>query len=114
MPLQRYWLTTGAAVVAALGVGFGAARWIDHSPPAAKPAENDHAEDEGDGAVVALTLEQAAQAGVAVVAPQRGGGAELKLPGRVSFVPGAEAAVAVTVDHAPLLRGADAAVGVGE
>ena len=55
MPLQRHWLTTGAAVVAALGVGFGAARWIDHSPPAAKPAENDHAEDEGDGAVVALT-----------------------------------------------------------
>ena len=107
MPLQRHWLTTGAAVVAALGVGFGAARWIDHSPPAAKPAENDHAEDEGDGAVVALTLEQAAQAGVAVVAPQRGGGAELKLPGRVSFVPGAEAAV-----DAPL-AGAVARVHVG-
>ncbi|WP_453977483.1 hypothetical protein [Brevundimonas sp. Marseille-Q4549] len=37
MPLQRHWLTTGAAVVAALGVGFGAARWIDHSPPQPSP-----------------------------------------------------------------------------
>lgn len=105
--LKRQWMTTGAAVVVALGAGFGAARWIDRPAPSTTPAEDDHAEGEVNGSVAPLTLEQAARAGVAVVALQRGGAAELKLPGRVSFVPGAEAAV-----DAPL-AGAVARVHVG-
>ncbi len=91
---KTYWLMTGAAVVIALGAGFGAARILDRPPTEAEHAEASHAEDEaGKTAFVALTPQEAAQAGVSVVAVQRGGGAELKLPGRVAFAPGAEAAV---------------------
>ena len=94
MTSQRHWLTTGAAVIAALGLGFGAAQVM--KPSAAPPeahAENGHDETEADGAVVGLTPDQAARTGVTVIGLQRGGGAELKLPGRVAFAPGAEAAV---------------------
>ncbi len=107
MQSQKHWLMTGAAVIAALGVGFGAAQFLNR--PAAEPAhaEEGHAEDEAQPAVVALSPADAAAAGVTVVALQRGGGAELKLPGRVDFAPGAEAAV-----DAPL-AGAVARVHVG-
>lgn len=91
---KTYWLMTGAAVVIALGAGFGAARILDRPPTEAEHAEAGHAEDEpSKAAFVALTPKEAARAGVSVVAVQRGGGAELKLPGRVAFAPGAEAAV---------------------
>ena len=93
MTLQRHWLMTGAAVVIALGAGFGAARLLDRPAAEAEHAEKGHAEEEGEGAFVALSPEQAAQAGVAVIAVHRGGGTGLKLPGRVAFAPGAEAAV---------------------
>lgn len=95
MTLQRHWLMTGAAVIAALGVGFGSAQLMNR--PAGDGhaeeghAEEGHAEEEGD--VLAMTPEQAAEAGVSIIAVQRGGGTELKLPGRVAFAPGAEAAV---------------------
>lgn len=95
MHIQRHWLMTGAAVVAALGVGFGAAQVLNRGP-AGEPAEHSeagHADEAGEEAVVALTPEAAAAAGVSVIAVQTGGGAELKLPGRVAFAPGAEAAV---------------------
>lgn len=91
---KTYWLMTGSAVVIALGAGFGAAQILDRPPAKAEHAEAGHAEDENsEAAFVALTPQEAAQAGVSVVAVQRGGGAELKLPGRVAFAPGAEAAV---------------------
>jgi len=91
---KTYWLMTGAAVVIALGAGFGAARILDRPPTEAEHAETGHTEDEpSEAAFVALTPQEAAQVGVSVVAVQRGGGAELKLPGRVAFAPGAEAAV---------------------
>lgn len=91
---KTYWLMTGAAVVVALGAGFGTARILDRPPAKAEHAEASQAEDEnGEAAFVALTPQEAAQVGVSVVAVQRGGGAELKLPGRVAFAPGAEAAV---------------------
>jgi cobalt-zinc-cadmium efflux system membrane fusion protein len=107
MQIQRHWLMTGAAVIAAVGVGFGAAQFMN------RPAktEADHAEqDQAGGAVegfVALPPQQAAEAGVSIITLQRGGGTELKLPGRVDFAPGAEAAV-----DAPL-AGAVARVHVG-
>ena len=94
MTLKTYWLMTGAAVVIALGAGFGAAHILDRPPAEAEHAGTGRAEDEaGEAAFVALPPQEAAQAGVSVVAVQRGGGAELKLPGRVAFAPGAEAAV---------------------
>lgn len=93
MTIERHWLITGAAVVAALGLGFGAAKLTDRAPARAEAgAEEGHAEEEG-GGLVELTPAQATAAGVRVVAVERGGGAELMLPGRVEFAPGAEALV---------------------
>jgi len=92
MKFNRHWLMTGAAVAAALGVGFGAAQFLDRS--AAQEAGHADEEHEAAGdAFVVLSLEAAGRAGVAVVGVERGGGAELKLPGRVGFAPGAEASV---------------------
>ena len=93
MTLKKHWLMTGAAVVIALAAGFGAARILDCPPAEAEHAEAGHAEETGEEAFVALTPQEAARAGVSVTAVQQGGGAELKLPGRVVFAPGAEAAV---------------------
>ncbi|WGM30671.1 efflux RND transporter periplasmic adaptor subunit [Brevundimonas sp. NIBR11] len=93
MQSQKHWLMTGAAVFAALGVGFGAAQLMNRPAPEAAHAEEAHSDGEGEAAVVALSPAEAAEAGVTLVALQRGGGSELKLPGRVDFAPGAEAAV---------------------
>ncbi|MBU2166198.1 MAG: efflux RND transporter periplasmic adaptor subunit, partial [Alphaproteobacteria bacterium] len=94
MTLKKHWLMSGAAVVIALGAGFGAARLMERPPAEADHAEADgHADPSAEAAFVALTPQAAARAGVSVVAVQRGGGAELKLPGRVAFAPGAEAVV---------------------
>ena len=94
MNIQRHWLMSGVAVIAALGIGFGTAQLMNR--PAEDPqahADDGHAEEETDGAVVALSSAEAAEAGVSVITLQRGGGSELKLPGRVDFAPGAEASV---------------------
>lgn len=93
MTIERHWLMTGAAVVVALGIGFGAARMM--SPPARSDAhseEEDHAEEVEEG-FVSLAPDAAAKAGVTITTVSRGGGAELMLPGRVEFAPGAEATV---------------------
>lgn len=95
MNIERHWLLTGVAVAvaAALGLGFGAARLTPS--PAADPRgeERGHDEEVGEEGFVALIPSAAGPAGVTVVAVQRGGGAELMLPGRVEFAPGAEAVV---------------------
>lgn len=94
MIMQRHWLMTGAAVVVALGVGFGAAQFLERPATEPEHAEDGHAGEEGgEEGVIALSAQAAAAAGVSIIAIQRGGGAELKLPGRVAFAPGAEAAV---------------------
>ena len=98
MTLNKHWLMTGAAVVIALAAGFGATRILDRPSTEAGQAEAEHAEaghanDASEESFVALTPPEAARAGVSVITVQRGGGAELKLPGRVAFAPGAEAAV---------------------
>ncbi|MCE3289501.1 MAG: transporter [Caulobacter sp.] len=91
MNIARHWLLTGVAVVAALGVGYGAARLTPAKPPAEAHAEDGH-EEAAEG-FVALSPAKAGAAGVTVVALERGGGSELMLPGRVEFAPGAEAVV---------------------
>lgn len=93
MTLKKHWLMTGAAVVIALGAGFGGAQILDRSPAEADPIGTSQAEEGDEAAFVALTPEAATRAGVSVIAVQQGGGAELKLPGRVAFAPGAEAVV---------------------
>ena len=94
MHINKHGLMTGAAVVAALGIGFAGAQFIDR-PTAATEAEHaeDNHEDEGGGAVFALSPQAAERAGVTIVGLERGGGSELKLPGRVAFAPGAEASI---------------------
>jgi len=94
MNINKHWLLTGIAVIAALGVGFGGARFLDRPTAGTEVehADEEHDEKEG-GAFVALSAQAAERAGVAVVAVERGTGGELKLPGRVAFAPGAEASV---------------------
>ena len=95
MTSRKHWLMTGTAVIAALGLGFGAARLFDAPAPAEAHAEGEegHAEEAAPEGFVALTDQQATAAGVAVTTPQRGGGSELRLPGHVAVAPGAEARV---------------------
>jgi cobalt-zinc-cadmium efflux system membrane fusion protein len=93
MQIHRHWLMTGAAVVAALGIGYGAAKLTPGRATAPHTETEAHAEESGAEGFVALAPAAAAEAGVAIVSAERGGGAELMLPGRVEFAPGAEAVV---------------------
>jgi cobalt-zinc-cadmium efflux system membrane fusion protein len=92
MTTRKHWLMTGAAVIAALGLGFAGARLLDPPAPDAH-AEEEHAEEAAPEGFVALTDQQAAAAGISLTAVTRGGGGEYRLPGRVSVAPGAEARV---------------------
>lgn len=94
MATRKHWLMTGAAVIAALGIGFGAARLFDSPAPANDAhAEEGHSEEEAPEGFVALSEQDATAAGVVLTAPQRGGGSELRLPGHVAIAPGAQARV---------------------
>jgi cobalt-zinc-cadmium efflux system membrane fusion protein len=94
MTTRKHWLMTGAAVVVALGVGFGAARLFDSPPPADAHAEEEgHSAEEAPEGFVALSEQDAAAAGVVLTGVQRGGGSELRLPGHVALAPGAAARI---------------------
>ncbi|NBB15193.1 efflux RND transporter periplasmic adaptor subunit [Caulobacter sp. SLTY] len=98
MKIDRHWLVTGVAVVIALGAGFGAARLLPEPPTKEAAHKDGHGEEEGhdeggEDGLVALSPAKAAAAGVSIVAPERGGGEALILPGRAAFAPGAEAVV---------------------
>lgn len=100
MRLTRQQAIIAGSLVAAAGLGFGAARWSADSPQVEVHAEEEHegeehgAEEKGGEGFVALAPQAATAAGVEVATVGRGGGAELILPGRVAFAPNAEAAVA--------------------
>ncbi|MCS6627052.1 efflux RND transporter periplasmic adaptor subunit [Roseibacterium beibuensis] len=82
-----------AALVVALGAGYGIAR-ITAASPAGEAAEEDHHEEEGGApGVVTLTLAEAQAAGIRIVSVQSGGGGETRLAGRVEAAPDAQAAV---------------------
>lgn len=82
-----------AALVVALGAGYGIAR-ITTASPAGEAAEEDHHEEEGGApGVVTLTLAEAQAAGIRIVSVQSGGGGETRLAGRVEAAPDAQAAV---------------------
>lgn len=95
MTLDRKSLMIGAALVAALGVGFGAAK-LTAKPPAA-PAAEEHEEEGGSGGLIRLTPQQAQAAGVMTVTIARGGGGDLRLIGHVEAAAQAHAAVASPV-----------------
>lgn len=107
-------LLGGAALVIALGAGYGFARVTAPQAPAAageaheegEHAEGEGAHDEGAGGAegaageegfVALTAERARAAGVIPVSLMRGGGQELRLAGRVEPAPSARAVVAAPI-----------------
>jgi len=93
MNVDRKMLLTGAALTAALGVGFGVARVTDAPPP--KAGDPDHAEEheEGEADFVRLTPQQAAAAGVSIVTVAQGGAGDLRLTGRVAAAPDAHAVI---------------------
>ncbi len=97
MPIEKNTLFAAAAVVVALGAGFGLARFTDRPAAAQGEAEAGEEHAEGGGAVVKLTAEQSRAAGVAVVTVARGGAGDLRLTGRVEAAPNARAAVAAPV-----------------
>ena len=116
MTLDRKTLMVGAALVTALGVGFGVARITDRPAPAAEEHADEHAEEAEKGAeLVRLTAQQAAAAGVMVVTVAQGGGGDLRLTGRVDAAPDAHAVVAAPVAGSVqrLLVGPGARVGAG-
>ncbi|PZU71818.1 efflux RND transporter periplasmic adaptor subunit [Brevundimonas sp.] len=85
-----------AALIVAVGAGYGVAR-LTAAPPAGAAAESEegHAE-EGEGGepgVVILTPAEAQAAGIRIISVQSGGGGETRLAGRVESAPDAQAAV---------------------
>ncbi|MET0250770.1 MAG: efflux RND transporter periplasmic adaptor subunit [Novosphingobium sp.] len=83
-----------AGLAAALGLGAGSLLWRDtperHADDAHQEEASEHA---SKAAFVALTPATASKAGVEITSIGRGGGAELQIPGRVTFAPNAEAAI---------------------
>ncbi len=100
-------LLGGAAVVIALGAGYGIARVTAPPQPAAQGQAHEEGEHEEGGeeaeaagaeeGFVALTAERARAAGVIPVSLMRGGGQELRLAGRVEPAPSARAVVAAPI-----------------
>ena len=95
---NRNWLLGGAALIAALGTGYGIAQLTDRAGEPAAEAEHDEGEhaDAPEGVVV-LTAQQITSSGIAVVPVGRGGGAETRIAGRVEAISGAKGAVAASV-----------------
>lgn len=102
-------LLCGAAILVALGAGFGLAQLIPHTEHAAHTEGDDHAahddHDEHDAhdehdhepseeGVVVLTARQIEASGIRVVSVGHGGGTESRLSGRVESAVDARAVVA--------------------
>ena len=107
-------LLLAAAILLALGAGFGLAHLVGTPAPDStdKHVQADDHSDEGDGdghaegepegegaeeGVIALTPEQIKASGIDVVAVGRGGGHETRLSGRVEPAVGARASIAAAI-----------------
>ena len=101
MIARRPLIISAVALVAAAGLGYGAAHLIEGRSAAPAP-EGEAAEHEAHGAtdLVPLKLADAAAAGVSVITPGRGGGADILLPGRVALAANALAALGAPVSGA--------------
>ena len=115
MIARRYVIASAVALIAAAGLGYGVAHLVEGR--SAAPAHEEGAEHEERGAtdLVPLKLADAAAAGVSVVSPGRGGGADILLPGRVTLAANALAAlgapVSGTVEHVHVSAGASVSAG---
>lgn len=96
-------LLSGAALLVALGAGFGLARLIPHLEQeahverdghAAQDHHDEHRDEPPEEGVVALTARQIEASGIGIVGVSRGGGGEYRLSGRVASAVGARAVVA--------------------
>ena len=101
MIARRSLIASAAALVAAAGLGYGAAQFTAHRPaPPAHEEEGGEPGEHGASDLVPLKLADAAAAGVSVVTPGRGGGADILLPGRVTLAANALAALGAPVSGA--------------
>lgn len=112
--IDRRYIAAGLALIAAVAVGFGAARFMDTGP--AKAGEGgEETEAAASSDFVALKPTDAAAAGVLVTDPRRGGGADIILPGRVSLAADGLAAIGApvsgTVERVHVAPGAAVAAG---
>ena len=95
-------LLFGAALLVALGAGFGLAQLIPHTEHAAHVEGDDHDDhddhdDEAPEGVVVLTARQIEASGIGIVAVGRGGGNETRLTGRVESALDARTAISAIV-----------------
>ena len=116
MIARRFIIASAVALIAAAGLGYGAARLFE-GRSAAPVHEDEGGEPEAHGqpGLVPLKLADATAAGVSVVTPGRGGGADILLPGRVTLAANALAAlgapVSGTVERVHVSAGANVAAG---
>jgi cobalt-zinc-cadmium efflux system membrane fusion protein len=99
---RRFVIVGAVALAAAAGLGYGAAQLVDRSsaaPDHEVEAAGGH-ESQGESGLVSLKLADAAAAGVSVITPGRGGGADILLPGRVTLAANALAAAGAPVTGA--------------
>ena len=117
MIARRSLIASALALAGAAGLGYGAAQLVGSRPVTPAPeSQNGGAHDEhGEPGLVPLKLADAAAAGVSVITPGRGGGADILLPGRVTLAANALAAlgapVSGTVEHVHVSAGATVAAG---
>jgi cobalt-zinc-cadmium efflux system membrane fusion protein len=113
---RRYVIASAVALIAAAGLGYGAAQLVEgrSAAPAHEEEGAEHGE-QGATDLVPLKLADAAAAGVSVITPGRGGGADILLPGRVTLAANALAAlgapVSGTVERVHVSAGASVAAG---
>jgi cobalt-zinc-cadmium efflux system membrane fusion protein len=113
---RRNVIASAVALIVAAGLGYGLAHLTEGR--SAAPVHKEEAAEHGEhGAtdLVPLKLADAAAAGVSVITPGRGGGADILLPGRVTLAANALAAlgapVSGTVERVHVSAGANVAAG---
>ncbi|MET3665572.1 efflux RND transporter periplasmic adaptor subunit [Caulobacter sp. 1776] len=116
MIARRSIIASVVALIAAAGLGYEAAQFVaNRSAAPAHEEEGGEHEEHGAADLVPLRLADAAAAGVSVVTPGRGGGADILLPGRVTLAANALAAlgapVSGTVERVHVSVGANIAAG---
>jgi cobalt-zinc-cadmium efflux system membrane fusion protein len=98
---RRYVIASAIALIAAAGLGYGAAQVVASRSAAPPPGEDSGGRGEHAATdFVPLKLADAAAAGVSVITPGRGGGADILLPGRVTLAANALAALGAPVSGA--------------
>lgn len=99
MIARRSLIVPAIAVIAAAGLGYGAACWMQGRPTtsSAPEPESEAHPAHGDADLVPLKSADAAAAGVSIVTPGRGGGGDILLPGRVTLAANALAALGAPV-----------------